>query len=234
MRVRDLNWMQLETYLEDDDRAVLPLGSTEQHAYLSLETDNILAERVAAEAAEPLGVPVFPVLSYGLTPGFSAYPGTLTLRLDTFTAVLFDLLDALYDTGFRRILLLNGHGGNAPARAVAAEWLLDHEDAQVIYHDWFEGPRVDAVVLDIDGEAEHASWVENFPWTRVAGVDPPAERKPMFERPPRVGSPEAVRDLLGDGSMGGLYARDDVDMLRVWQTAVEEVRELLESGWSSD
>ena len=46
--------MQLEEYLEQDDRVVLPLGSTEQHAYLSLETDNILAERVSVEAAQPL------------------------------------------------------------------------------------------------------------------------------------------------------------------------------------
>ncbi|MDP9309160.1 MAG: creatininase family protein, partial [Actinomycetota bacterium] len=58
MHVRELNWMQVEEYLERDDRIVLPLGSTEQHAYLSLETDNILAERVSVEAAEPLGVPV--------------------------------------------------------------------------------------------------------------------------------------------------------------------------------
>ena len=47
LRVADLNWMQLEAYLERDDRIVLPLGSTEQHAYLSLETDNLLAEGVA-------------------------------------------------------------------------------------------------------------------------------------------------------------------------------------------
>ena len=61
VRIRDLNWMQLETYLRKDDRIVLPVGSTEQHAYLSLETDNILAERASVEAAEPLGVPVLPV-----------------------------------------------------------------------------------------------------------------------------------------------------------------------------
>jgi creatinine amidohydrolase len=62
MRIHDLNWMQLEAYLERDDRIVLPLGSTEQHAYLSLGTDSILAERIAVEAAEPVGVPVLPVL----------------------------------------------------------------------------------------------------------------------------------------------------------------------------
>ena len=53
MKIADLNWMQVEEYLERDDRIVLPIGSTEQHGYLSLATDLILAERVAVEAAEP-------------------------------------------------------------------------------------------------------------------------------------------------------------------------------------
>ena len=75
VRIADLNWMQLERYLEHDDRIVLPLGSTEQHAYLSLATDAILAERVSVEAAEPLGVPVLPALAYGITPYFAAFPG---------------------------------------------------------------------------------------------------------------------------------------------------------------
>jgi creatinine amidohydrolase/Fe(II)-dependent formamide hydrolase-like protein len=67
MKIRDLNWMQLEKYLELDDRIVLPVGSTEQHAYLFLGTDNILAERASVEAAGPLGVPVLPVVAYGVT-----------------------------------------------------------------------------------------------------------------------------------------------------------------------
>ena len=62
MKISDMNWMQVENYLRADDRAVLPLGSTEQHAYLSLSTDSILSERVSIEAAEPLGIPVFPVM----------------------------------------------------------------------------------------------------------------------------------------------------------------------------
>ncbi len=78
-----MNWMMVEEYLKRDNRAVLPLGSTEQHAYLSLSVDSILAERLAVEAAEPLGVPVFPVLAYGITPYFRAFPGTITLRVET-------------------------------------------------------------------------------------------------------------------------------------------------------
>ena len=85
MRITDMNWMQVEDYLKRDDRCVLPLGSTEQHAYLSLSVDSILAERIALEAAEPLGIPVFPVLHYGITPYFRAYPGSITLRSRSIT-----------------------------------------------------------------------------------------------------------------------------------------------------
>ena len=52
MRVSERNWQQIEAYLATDDRAVLPLGSTEQHAGLSLAVDTILAERVATDAAD--------------------------------------------------------------------------------------------------------------------------------------------------------------------------------------
>jgi len=231
VRIHDLNWMQLEAYLELDDRIVLPLGSTEQHAYLSLGTDNILAERIAVEAAEPLLVPVLPVLAYGLTPSFAAYPGSPTLRATTYFALVRDLLDSLHSQGFRRVLIVNGHGGNTPARAQVAEWLAAHADAQALWHDWWNGPRVSEVATAIDPVWSHATWSENFPWTRLEGVEPPAEAK----RPPAWGgaplTPAAVRELAGDGSYGGLYQRPDEDVLRVWRTGVEEVRALLEDGW---
>src|SRR5437016_9888005 len=121
--------MHLEEYLGADDRIVLPVGSTEQHAYLSLETDNIIAERLAVEAAEPLGVPVLPVLAYGVTPGFGAYPGSPSLRLETLVAVLRDILDSLHGQAFRRFLIANGHGGNTPARTAVTEWSAAHDEA---------------------------------------------------------------------------------------------------------
>ena len=68
MRIADMNWMQVEKYLENDDRCILPVGSVEQHAQLSLCVDAILSERVSVEAAEPLGVPVYPAMPFGLAP----------------------------------------------------------------------------------------------------------------------------------------------------------------------
>src|ERR1700745_2157364 len=106
MRISDMNWMMAEEYLKRDDRCVLPLGSTEQHAYLSLSVDSILAERIAVEAAEPLGVPVCPVPPCGITPYFRAFPVSITLRLDTYLRVVGDILEAVAEQGFKRILIV--------------------------------------------------------------------------------------------------------------------------------
>jgi creatinine amidohydrolase len=231
-RIRDCNWMQVAEYLERDDRIVLPLGSTEQHGYLSLETDNILAERVSAEAAEPLGVLVLPAVPYGLTPSFAAFPGSPTLRLETFVAVLRDLLDSLYGQGFRRFLLVNGHGGNLPGGSLGREWAATHPDAQALFHSWWSSDRVQAAAREIDPEPSHANWFENFPWTRLAGVELPEGRKsPLDQAAYRVAGPAQVRELLGDGVFEGAYELPDEQVEQVWHTGVEEVRELLESGW---
>jgi creatinine amidohydrolase len=232
MRLHDCTWMQIEEYLRGDDRIVLPLGSTEQHAYLSLGVDVILSERVSVEAAEPLGVPVLPSLPYGLTPYFAAYPGSPSLRLATYVEVVRDLLDSLHGQGFRRFLLLNGHGGNEPVAGLAHEWMAANPSGQVRFHNWWNGPRTWAVVQRIDPEATHASWLENFPWTRLPDVELPTEGKPVIDPTRlRILDPAGVRKLLADGSYGGRYQHSDEEMLEVWQAGVEEVRELLETGW---
>jgi len=232
VRIRELNWMHVEEYLSEEDRVVLPVGSTEQHGYLSLETDNILAERVSAEAAEPLGVLVLPVLPYGLTPSFAAYPGSPTLRLETFMAVLRDLLDSLYGQGFRRFLIVNGHGGNLPAAGLVREWAAAHDDAQAIFHSWWSSERVQAAAREVDPLPSHANWFENFPWTRLEGIELPAERKPpLDEAAYRVASPAGVRELLGDGVFQGTYELPDDQVEPVWRAGVDEIRELLEHGW---
>ena len=99
INLQECSWKDVETYLKSDDRIVIPVGSTEQHAYLSLSVDAILAERVACEAADPLGVPVFPVLSYGIAPYFRAYPGTVSLRLDTYQRIVADILESVVGAG---------------------------------------------------------------------------------------------------------------------------------------
>jgi len=228
MRISEMNWMMVEEYLRRDDRCLLPLGSTEQHAYLSLSVDSILSEKLSVEAAAPLGVPVFPALPYGITPYFRAFPGTITLRVETYMSILRDFLDGAAEQGFKKILLVNGHGGNTPAQGVVGEWMADHPGIRIKFHNWWNAPKVWAQVQAIDPVASHASWMENFPWTRLAGVEMPKEQKPMSDLDQlRQLDPQAARAHLGDGNYGGVYQRGDDEMMKVWDAAVAETRALL-------
>ena len=226
-----MNWMQVEQYLQHDDRAILPLGSTEQHSHLRLTVDCILPERVAVEAAEPLGIPVFPVVAYGVTPYFREFPGTISLRVETHLHVVRDILDSMAHSGFRRILIVNGHGGNGAVQQLTQEWTADHPGCRVIFHNWWNAPQTWAKVQEIDPVASHGSWMENFPWTRLPGVDMPATTRTMIDHAHlRTLDPVGVRDYIGDGNFGGRYQRSDDEMHALWQVAVTETRALL-TGW---
>ncbi len=233
MLLQNMNWMQVEDYLKQDDRVVVPLGSTEQHSYLSLATDSILAQKVAEEAADPLGVPVLPVVSFGLAPYFTAFPGTISLKTETYFSLIEDILNSLYRTGFRRILFVNGHGGNSPVLAKVQEWLIIHHAARVKMHNWWNAPQTQEQVNAIDPIASHASWMENFPWTRIEGVTLPETQKPMINLEyMRQLSAENVRQYIGDGNYGGDYFKDDILMQQMWQTGVLETRTQIEQNWA--
>lgn len=232
MLISEMNWMQVEAYLQDDDRCILPTGSTEQHAYLSLSVDTILSARLAREVGELAGVPVYPVIPYGLAQQWTAFPGTVTLRIETYLALIRDVLDSIRRAGFRRILLVNGHGGNAPAQGMLREWTMDNPDAIVKWHNWYNAPKTWQRVLETDPVASHASWMENYPWTRLPGVAPPAGQKPLVDLEKlAIWNPQRTRQQLGDGNMGGLYQRPDAEMLAIWRAAVEETHALLEGDW---
>ena len=233
MKIAEMSWMQVEEYLQRDDRCVLPLGSTEQHAYISLATDSILSERVALEAAEPVGVPVFPVLAYGITPYFMGFPGTITLSPNTYEQVLQEILGSVRKHGFRRILVVNGHGGNSAARPAVEAWANRRDGVELVWHDWWKSTDVRGAIDAIDPAASHASWMETFPWTRVDGVELPQEHKAPVDLPDREEvSLQRSREIMGDGSFGGWYERPAEEMEEIWSVAIEETRGKLESGWS--
>ena len=232
MRISDMNWMQVESYLQHDDRAILPLGSTEQHSYLRLTVDCILPERVAVDAAEPLGIPVFPVVAYGVTPYFREFPGTISLRVETHLNVVRDILDSMAHSGFHRILIVNGHGGNGAVQQFAQEWAAGHANCRVMFHNWWNAPRTWAKVQEIDPVASHGSWMENFQWTRLPAVALPTAQRQMVDLAKvRLLDPASLRGYLDDGNYGGLYQRSDEDMTALWQVAVDETRALLTGGW---
>ena len=96
--------------------AVLTVGSCEQHAdHLPVDTDTLSAYRVAMLAAGQCDRPhvlVLPPPSFGFSPHHRAWPGTISLSLATFVGMVTDVAESLHRTGFDRLLIVNGHGGN--------------------------------------------------------------------------------------------------------------------------
>lgn len=110
MRIEELNWFDVESYLKQDDRLILVLGACEQHGYLSLLTDVKIPLALADAASEQTGVLIAPPQNFGSSPYFLHYPGTFSLRVSTLIDLVEDLVRSAYGHGFRRILILNGHG----------------------------------------------------------------------------------------------------------------------------
>jgi len=96
--------------------AVLPVGATEQHGpHLATGTDTLLAEHVAEAAAELTGDIVLPALPYGCSLGHTdRWPGTLSLHPTTMITVVVELGRWAYASGFRKLMLVNGHATNGP------------------------------------------------------------------------------------------------------------------------
>jgi creatinine amidohydrolase len=96
--------------------AILPVGATEQHGpHLATGTDTLLAERVALAASDRTGDVVLPALAYGCSLGHTdRWPGTLSLLPATMIALLVDLGRWTYASGFRKLVMINGHATNGP------------------------------------------------------------------------------------------------------------------------
>lgn len=218
MFLEAMSWMDVERYLARDDRIVVITGACEQHGYVSLLSDILAPVEIARAACAQEDVLVAPPLPFGISPYFTAYPGTLSLRVETFAAIMREVLAGLVAQGFRRILVSNGHGGNT---GVLIPLLVElgnaHPDARFDIFQWWTHPEVVRTGDELGLAQRHANWSENFPFTRVGAV--PTGDKPMVSLP-RAASAAATRAGLGDGNYGGAYQAPDAAMARFFAAAV--------------
>lgn len=160
----DLSWKEIANYLQRDNRIILPLGAVEEHGtHLGLGTDFYEAEAIAHGAAEASGVISAPTLNYGMTVTMMGFPGTLSLSPKTLMAVLEDILQSIYHHGFRRILIVNGHGGNTASIMSAVQTItLTLPDFRIKLFEWWKDAEAYQVVVETMGEqvGSHASFGE--------------------------------------------------------------------------
>jgi creatinine amidohydrolase len=225
MRIEDLNWMDVEKYLQHEDRLLMVIGATEQHGYLSLLTDIKIPLALADSASQATGVLVAPPLNFGVSTYFMAYPGTLSLRVSTLMAAVEDIVRSAYKHGFKRILILNGHGGNSPARGHLHEVNNDLPDLKLNWYDWWLSHSVEAVAVKHNIKPAHANWLEAFAFTTV-GELPQGDKTPPTV-PSAIMDAKTARKVYGDGSFGGPYRASDDIMHEIFAAALEDILQLL-------
>jgi creatinine amidohydrolase len=225
MHFEDTNWQGIEDYLKQDDRVMVVLGACEQHAWLSLLTDAKIPLALANSASKLSGVVVAPPLNFGISPYFLTYPGTISIQVDTYIHLVEDILRSLHSYGFKRVLILNGHGGNTPAKAHLSLLVNALPELRIRWYSWWTSPSVTRFSSENGLTNQHANWEENFRFTRVANS--PSYRKPIVEGTSEILSASATRALAMDGSYGGDYQVSDQLMQKLFDLSLADILEEL-------
>jgi creatinine amidohydrolase len=144
MQLPEATWTDVDE--AGADRALVPVGSTEQHGpHAPLGTDTLAAEAVAEAGAEAHDetVLVGPPIPVGVSEEHRAFDGTMWVSPDTFRAYVREAVESLLHHGLTRVVLVNGHGGNADALAEVAARVSRDTDARVAAFTWFDAVDVD-------------------------------------------------------------------------------------------
>lgn len=140
-----------EVAAQDPSIAVLPVGSFEQHGrHLPLATDALIACAVANVVAERHGLFLLPPLTIGLSHEHSAFAGTVSIRANTMYAVVRDVVESLEQRGIRRLMLVNGHGGNYVLGNIVQETNVGERRMALFPHrdDWTQARKAAGMVTD--------------------------------------------------------------------------------------
>ncbi len=164
---RKLRADQLRAAAKQDAIVILPVGSIEQHGpHLPVEVDSMLGEQVALRTARKLvkaGHPalVLPNLWTGVSEHHMSFGGTITLDLPTFCAVLEQIVKSVLRHGFKRVVLLNGHGGNENLmRSVTDELTPKYRAPIVEFTYWYAAAEAIGAILETQGNVLHACEAE--------------------------------------------------------------------------
>lgn len=201
---RKLRADQLRERARQDAIVVLPIASLEQHGpHLPVEVDSMLGEEVAARTAAKVaekGQPilVLPVLWTGLSEHHMSFGGTVTLDNAAFAAVVEGVVKSVLRHGFKRIVLLNAHGGNENAlRTITDDLTPKYAAAIVQFTYWYAAAVPIAKILETQGGLSHACEAETSMMMAVRPDLVATDRIPLA----KANTTPAVDDVVG----GGVY-----------------------------
>ncbi len=140
-RYERLTWPEINVAVAQAKAVIVPVATVEQHGHhLPIDTDVKLASSIAYEAARrsPQDMLVLPPVSYGYTHHVMDFPGTISIEPSTFVRYLLDITRSLAYHGFKRIILINGHGSNHPLVEQAGRQCMLQTDALCLTLSWWQ------------------------------------------------------------------------------------------------
>jgi creatinine amidohydrolase len=184
--------------------AVLPTGSVEQHGpALPLGTDLLAAKAVAETVADHPDAVLLPSIPVGVSAHHRQFDGTLWTVPETFEDYVSDVLASVAEHGIRKVVVVNGHGGNSGALRRAARRLRDEEVAFAAPWNWWS--NLDALIAEtLDTSLGHADEVETSLMLEVAGD---LVREAALEEAEERGG-----DSLGKSVRGASVGFDAIDV----------------------
>lgn len=126
MKLAELHWPEVQKLDKAKVVTVIPVGSMEQHGpHLPFQVDFFVSSRLAEDLEKRMPeILLLPVVWAGVSAHHMDFPGSITLRAKVFMDLLHDICASLHHHGFRRFVLLNGHGGNRSSLEVLGQELL--------------------------------------------------------------------------------------------------------------
>lgn len=209
----EMAWPQVEEYLKTKNTIIVPVGSTEQHGPNGLlGIDFLTSYEMALEVGKKTQTLVAPPLPFGMAQHHMAFPGTMSLTPTTYIKVLVELIQSLQRHGFKKILFVNGHGGNiAPITTAFCEYLNDNQTMDLQLVNWWHMDEVTSYEKEVFGDNNgfHATCgevaVTMYTHEAAYNHNPKPEMKdkgPAKTRWPL--SPVEFRKHFPDGRMGSL------------------------------
>src|SRR6266550_715295 len=111
-RLQDMSWMEAQEAFQRSDTVVVPVGTLHAHGPIPIGIDARSVEKLSEEVGKRTGLMVLPVLAYGENDKMKDYPGSITISQDVIEAAYTDICRSLHRNGVRKVIFLNGHGGN--------------------------------------------------------------------------------------------------------------------------
>lgn len=133
-----MSYKDAEEYFKVYDLVLLPLGSIEQHGPANpLGTDALIAKALAEEVSRRTGVLTLPLIPYGVSFHHMHFPGTITVSEEALESYVFEVIRSLAKWGVKKVLVINGHGGNLVTLQIISRRALEELGVKVYVYQWW-------------------------------------------------------------------------------------------------